>query len=107
MFFQCFRTRRFEYAVRTTYTTAVTLIMVNYINWGGQLDSEFNLTYISALLAPVSATITFGAWCLSAYSVLYSSVIGGLLGISVGLSYKTKSAHFILLFIALVMVNRW
>ena len=100
LWIQCCRSRRILYALRTSYTTAVSLIIMNYKPWGGRF------TFLSGIFAPISSVMTFGELQLSYWAVLYSNLVGSFMGALSGSCYNTKALHVATLFLCLLWINR-
>lgn len=92
--------RRLEYGLRTGFSVAICLILLNFFPW----------TPIGIFLSPVISIIStvryFGLWQENAFKVVYSSFFGASLGVIVGLSYKTPGLQILLLFFSITWANQ-
>ena len=94
--------RRLSFALKTSFTTLITLILVASpsLRWAG------DFTYLSALFAPISSVHNFGQWQVFAYEVLYSTISGAIMSAISSLVYTQKPLLLILLFLGLLWINR-
>ena len=94
--------RRVLLAIKTAYTTAITLILVanDSIRWAGEY------TYVAALIANSASVYTFGEWQVLTWGILYSTIIAAFMSSISSLVYNQKSLLLILLFIGLIWINR-
>jgi hypothetical protein len=92
--------RRLEYSVRTMYSTSVCLLLSYYYPW----STVF--LFLSPMISILATVMYFGLWQENTFKVLYSSLIGSSIGTIIGFTYRIKALQIILLFVAMVSINR-
>ena len=95
--------KRLDSAYRTASSTTLCLVIMNFYLWAGAL------TYISPALSVVSISSAtyFGHVLSSSWQVIYSTVLGALLGVATSYTWNISySLQLTLLFISLTILNK-
>jgi hypothetical protein len=92
--------RRLEYSVRTMYSTSVCLLLSYYYPWSKVL------LFLSPMISILATVMYLGLWQENTIKVLYSSLIGSSIGTIIGFTYRIKVMQIVLLFVAMVSINR-
>lgn len=88
-----------DFALKTAYSTAVCLIISNSWQFAGMY------TFIGPALSIMSSSLYFGLWLSTCWKYIFSTIIGGVLGICIGYTYNQPAAFVFLFFIALAWIN--
>ena len=93
--------RRLELGFRSAYSSALCLLLLNFVSFGGAL------TYIAPVLSVISNPLFVGHWLDTMWQVTYSAVIGSISGTLIAYSWTVDiNLMLFLLFIALTAINR-